>query len=177
MKIVNRADFMIESWIFTNRMKWLESKKKKYRGCLFCKVANGKEKAKILFKDEDVFVMMNKFPYNTGHLMVVPTKHVKSIEGLSSEEITKIFNIVKKCVKILKISLKPKGFNIGMNIGKYSGASIENHLHIHIVPRFRTDFGFIEVISKTKVMPESLDETFEKLMKHKKIFEKDENYE
>ncbi|MEM5779090.1 MAG: HIT domain-containing protein [Candidatus Aenigmatarchaeota archaeon] len=168
---------MIESWIFTNRMKWLEEKKRRYKGCLFCKVAIGKEKAKILFKDKDVLVMMNTFPYNTGHLMVAPVKHIKSIDDLSDEEIKKLFAIVKRCIKILRISLKPTGFNIGINMGKYSGASIENHLHIHIVPRYKTDFGFMEVVSKTKVMSESLNETFERLMKHKEIFEKDEENE
>lgn len=168
---------MIKSWIFSDRMKWLKERKRKYNGCLFCNVGKGRKKAKILYKDKDVFVMLNAFPYNTGHLMVVPTKHIKSIEELSDDEIKKIFMIVKRCVKILKISLKPTGFNIGTNIGKYSGASIENHLHIHIVPRFKTDFGFMEVISKTKVIPEILDETFEKLMKYKEIFEKDDDNE
>lgn len=161
---------MIESWIISNRMEWLKSKKNKNKSCLFCKITKGKEDAKILFKDKDIFVMLNKFPYNTGHLMVVPIKHVKSIEELSNEEIKKLFTFVKKCIKILRISLRPQGFNIGINIGKYSGASIENHLHLHIVPRFKTDFGFMEVISKTKVLPESLEATFEKLKKHEKIF-------
>ncbi|MEM5812817.1 MAG: HIT domain-containing protein [Candidatus Aenigmatarchaeota archaeon] len=173
MKKVSKVNFMIESWIFANRMRWLRNKKVKYKECLFCKVVRGEEKAKILFRDKDLFVMMNKFPYNTGHLMVAPTKHIKSLEDLSDEEIKKLFVIVKRCVKILKISLKPVGFNIGINMGKYSGASIENHLHIHIVPRFKTDFGFMEVVSKTKVIPESLNKTFERLIKHKEIFEKE----
>jgi ATP adenylyltransferase len=165
---------MIEYWIWTDRMKWI--KRRKTKKCFFCEAAKLGRKTKrlnILYKSKNVLVLMNSYPYNTGHLLVAPTKHITDFGRLSNEEIKEIFVIVKKCLKILKRALKPSGFNIGLNIGKFSGASIEDHLHIHIVPRFKTDFGFIEVVSKTKVMPEYLKKTYERLMKYKKIFYED----
>ena len=164
---------MIEYWVWIDRMKWV---KKKVKKCFFCEAAKNKKcakKFKILYKNKNVLVLMNSYPYNTGHLLVAPIKHIADFDELGNEEIKEIFIVVKKCVKILKKALKPDGFNIGLNIGKFSGASIENHLHIHIVPRFKTDFGFIEVVSKTKVMPEYLEKTYERLMKYEKIFEEE----
>jgi len=153
-------------------MNWI-SKKHKFKGCLFCRIIKGDKKipSKVLHKDEDVMVMMNLFPYNTGHLQVIPIRHVVSLDELTDAECDRLFGMVRKCVKLIKKTLNPLGFNIGMNIGDVSGASID-HLHVHIVPRYKTDFGFMEIIAETKTMPETVEKTYKKLMKHSKILEK-----
>jgi len=110
-------------------------------------------------------VVMNLFPYNTGHLEVIPIRHVKSLEELRKEELADLVEKVVKSIRLLKRALRPVGFNVGINIGEIAGASVE-HLHVHIVPRYKRDFGFMEVTCETRVMPESIDETYKKLMKH-----------
>ena len=150
-----------------SRMRWVVNPKKKLKGCLFCRIAKGDKKVpqKVLYRDEHVIVLMNIFPYNTGHLQVIPVRHVENLEDLSTDEICNLFTMVQKATRLLKKVLRPKGFNIGINIGgEIAGASV-NHLHVHIVPRYERDFGFMEVIAETKVLPESLEQTFEKLKK------------
>ncbi|MEM5815179.1 MAG: HIT domain-containing protein [Candidatus Aenigmatarchaeota archaeon] len=159
---------MYLQYLWTNRMKWI-LKKRREKGCLICKIVNGKEKSFIL-KKGDIFVVMNKFPYNLGHLLVFPMRHVKNIENLKEEEIKKVFITLRNCIILLKKALKPKGFNIGINIGEVASASI-SHFHIHIVPRFKRDVGFMEACSLTKVMPERLHETYKKLKRFSYLLE------
>lgn len=147
-------------------MKWVG---KSHSGCTLCKIAKGESISKVLFKNKNIIVIMNIFPYNTGHLQVMPIRHVSTLDELSDDEIFELFRMVKRCVRLISKVLKPEGFNIGMNIGEFSGASIADHLHIHIVPRYKTDFGFMEILAETKVMPEKLEETYKRLMKHAKI--------
>ncbi|MFH7880842.1 MAG: HIT family protein [Candidatus Aenigmatarchaeota archaeon] len=154
---------MYLEYLWTNRMKWI-LRKSKDRKCIFCKIVKGELKAKILKRGE-VFVIMNNFPYTTGHLLVFPKKHVRELEELKEEEIYEIVKNIRECVLILKKVLKPKGFNIGINLGKIAGASI-SHLHFHVVPRYGSDAGFVEIISSTKVMPEPLEKTYKKLRKY-----------
>lgn len=113
-------------------------------------------------------VIMNIFPYNVGHLEVVPIRHVKDIEDLFMEEFLKFFQMIKKSVVLLKKAMKPEGLNIGFNLGEFSGASIP-HLHAQIVPRYKRDLGFMEATAETKVMSEGLEDTYKKLMKFKNI--------
>ena len=148
-------------------MKWIKSYKKKSAKCVFCQIVNKKEKAFIL-KEGEIFVIMNKFPYTTGHLIIFPRRHVKEIEDLKKDELEKLFTTLQNTVKLLKRALQPKGFNIGINIGEVASASIE-HIHIHIVPRFGADAGFMEIFDSTKVMPEPLGKTFKKLKKFSNI--------
>ena len=157
----------------TSRMTWVKKPGKKPKGCLFCGIARGDPDipAKILHKDKSMMVIMNIFPYNVGHLEVVPIRHVKELEDLSEDEFEKFFKVIKKSVVLLKKTLNPKGFNLGFNLGKLSGASVP-HLHAQIVPRYERDSGFMEMIAETKVMPESLDQTYKKLMKFASILEK-----
>lgn len=161
---------MFSSWLYApDRLKWVKGEKPK--GCVFCKIGADASPARhfILKKTKGFFVVMNIYPYNTGHLQVIPLRHVTTIEELTDEETKEMFVLVKKSVKLLKKVLDPIGFNIGLNQGgTASGASIE-HLHVHVVPRFRTDFGFIDVIGGTKVLPEEVGKTFRKLKKEVKI--------
>ncbi|MBI4020199.1 MAG: HIT domain-containing protein [Candidatus Aenigmarchaeota archaeon] len=144
------------------RMKWIKGQKPE--GCIFCQMFKGEYKdAKILHKSSDVAVIMNIYPYSVGHLQVIPIRHVTVIEGLTDKEGLELLTFVKKSVRLLKAAIRPEGFNIGINIGEVSGASIE-HLHVHVVPRFH-DAGFIETTASTKVLPESIDTTFKRLKK------------
>jgi len=144
------------------RMEYILGKKK--RGCFFCnKLKEKKSKENlILYQGEHVFVVMNKYPYTNGHLMIVPKRHCLSLEQLDNNELKEFFDLLKTSVRALKASFHPHGFNIGMNIGKVAGAG-EDHLHLHIVPRWAGDTNFMPVIGKTKVIPEYLGKTYQKL--------------
>ncbi|HIQ49662.1 MAG TPA: HIT domain-containing protein [Nanoarchaeota archaeon] len=164
---------MFKYWIFSpSRKNWVTKNKNSNKEiCIFCEIAKGNPDipSKVVWKNNELMVLMNIYPYNTGHLQVVPVKHVESLEELSEKEYLNLWKYVRKSVMLLKEVLKPKGFNIGINIGENAGASIR-HLHIHIVPRFERDFGFMEVIAHTKVIPSDIDELHEQLKKKAKKF-------
>jgi len=145
------------------RIKYILGKKE---GCIFCdKVKENMDRENyILLRGKDAFVMLNTYPYNNGHLMVAPYKHVPDFDGLEDTELAELIGLVKKSTQILKKALNPEGFNIGANVGKVAGAGVEGHIHIHIVPRWEGDTSFISTIGGTKIMPETLDETFRKLL-------------
>ncbi|MCM8817963.1 MAG: HIT domain-containing protein [Candidatus Omnitrophica bacterium] len=126
--------------------------------CFLCQEYNSSKTKYIVYKGKYSFIVLNIFPYNNGHLMISPIRHIKNIEDLSNEEFHEIWNLIVSSIRALKKILKPEGFNIGLNIGKVSGAGLEDHLHIHIVPRWQGDTNFMPVISNTKVIPQSLNE-------------------
>ena len=144
------------------RMEYILGKKKK--GCFLCKKVKEKENQEslILHQGEFVFVVMNKYPYTNGHLMLVPKRHCINLEQLDNNELKELFDLLKACIKVLKTSFHPHGFNIGMNIGKVAGAG-EDHLHLHIVPRWTGDTNFMPVMGNTKVISEYLEETYQSL--------------
>jgi ATP adenylyltransferase len=107
--------------------------------------------------------MLNRYPYNNGHLLVAPTRHIGEIEKLTLAEKEAIFELVQKSVKILKQALKPDGFNLGANLGRYAGAGLPDHFHIHIVPRWIGDVNFFPLLAETKVICEALPATYRKL--------------
>jgi diadenosine tetraphosphate (Ap4A) HIT family hydrolase len=148
------------------RMKWVKNAKP-YKGCVFCGIAKNDPRVpkKVIYKDKLMMVIMNIFPYNVGHLQVVPLRHVEWPEQLTEEEYAHFFDLVKKTMILLKKALNPVGFNAGMNLGVSSGQSI-NHLHFQIVPRYKKEIGFMESLMGVKVMPETLDATYRKIMKH-----------
>ena len=147
------------------RMGYILGIKKK--GCFLCKSLKSRKDDEnyVVFRGNKVFVVMNIFPYNNGHLMVVPNRHIKDINSLDVEEETELMEVIKKCVKILKKVLNPDGFNIGLNLGKVAGAGLESHIHFHIVPRWDGDTNFMPVISNVKVIPQSLKELYTILKK------------
>lgn len=134
-------------------------------GCIFCdKMKEGKDRENyILFRGENAFVMLNTFPYNNGHLMIASYRHVPDFDGLEEKELNEIIALVKKFSQIVRKALKPEGFNIGANVGKVAGAGVEGHIHIHIVPRWEGDSNYIATIGETRIIPESLDDTYGKL--------------
>lgn len=145
------------------RIKYILGKKE---GCIFCdKIKENKDRENyILLRGKNAFVILNTFPYSNGHLMVAPYKHVPDLDGLEESELAELMRLVKTCTQILKKALKPEGFNIGANLGKASGAGVEGHIHIHIVPRWEGDTSFISTVGDTKIIPESLDDTYKKLL-------------
>lgn len=144
-----------------------ERRKNKLTGCIFCReYSKNNKKALILYKGNFAAVMMNRFPYNNGHLLLYPWKHTALLEEMGAEEIQELFSLLKKSVVILKKVFKPAGFNIGMNLGKASGAGIDEHIHFHIVPRWNGDTNFMPVIGEVRVMPEHLSATYNKLYPH-----------
>ncbi len=164
---------MFENYIYAEgREKYVKAPK--FKGCLFCGIAKNDPKIpkKVLFKDKNFMVIMNLFPYNAGHIQIIPIRHVTDLDQLNKEEYARLFDLVRKSVRLLKKVIKPAGFNVGINMGgDVAGGSIL-HLHVHIVPRFPRDMGFIETTSSTKVIPGTIDGVFKKLKKHAKILEK-----
>jgi len=117
----------------------------------------------ILYRGKGNFIILNSFPYNPGHLMVVPYRHISHLDEFTDEEAKEHFDLVKLGLKLLNEVIKPTGFNIGMNLGKVAGAGVDDHIHTHIVPRWQGDTNFMPVISNTKVLPEALASSYKKL--------------
>ena len=117
----------------------------------------------ILWRGEHVFVIMNRYPYNNGHLLVVPYREVEEYTALSSTEQQAVATAIDRCIRWLRAALSPEGFNVGMNLGAAAGAGIPEHLHAHIVPRWSGDTNFMTSTDDTRVLPEDLATTYEKL--------------
>jgi ATP adenylyltransferase len=134
-------------------------------GCIFCdKPKQSDDRANlIVHRGGHGFVIMNKYPYNNGHLMIVPYRHEAAVENLDTPEIQDMMVLLQASARALKQALAPHGFNIGMNMGRIAGAGIDDHLHFHIVPRWDGDTNFMPVTGHTKVVSEGLGETWEKL--------------
>jgi len=137
----------------------------KTEGCILCDKPkeNNDTLNYILYRGDKNFVIMNSYPYNPGHLMIAPYRHIANLEELTDEERNEHFKIVSRSVKLLRQVFKPDGFNLGINTGKVAGAGIDDHFHTHIVPRWQGDTNFMPVISDVRVVPEALAETYEKL--------------
>ncbi|MFB3143957.1 MAG: HIT domain-containing protein [Candidatus Methylomirabilales bacterium] len=138
----------------------------KSNGCILCEKAKGDEDTKnlILARGPLTYVLMNIYPYNSGHLMIAPYRHLKSLEKLSPDETAEMIAWASKSERILREAFHAEGFNIGVNVGKVAGAGIDDHLHMHVVPRWNGDTNFMPVLGETKVIPEYLEETYAKLL-------------
>jgi len=139
----------------------------KHGTCLFCDISKGNKvkdkKNLILYRSRYCFVVLNRYPYNSGHMMVVPYFHTPTFEGLSDKELFDFIKTIDKSVSVLKKVLMPDGFNMGLNFGKVAGAGMEQHMHFHIVPRWTGDTDSMPIISEIRVMPEHLMKTYNKL--------------
>ncbi|HAJ56217.1 MAG TPA: HIT family hydrolase [Candidatus Omnitrophica bacterium] len=140
---------------------------KKEKGCLFCKAfESGKdEKNFVVFRSKSSLAILNIYPYNNGHIMIAPQKHVRELGQLDSAETADLINCLNKAKRLLEQTLKPEGYNIGINIGRVGGAGIEHHLHIHLVPRWQGDTNFMPAIFNTKIISQSLHELYATLKK------------
>ena len=145
------------------RMQYIQMEKG--GGCILCeKPGQDNDVANfILYRGDKNFVIMNTYPYNPGHLMIAPYRHLASLEELTDEERGEHFAIVSRSIMVLRQLFSPGGFNLGMNIGKVAGTGIEDHVHTHIVPRWQGDNNYMPVIADVRVVPEALAETYQKL--------------
>lgn len=146
------------------RMQYISAPKEE-EACIFCglPLENRDEENLILFRGNSCFVILNAFPYNPGHLMVAPYRHTAEYEALDNEELMEMQLLAGRCIRALKQSMCPQGFNMGINLGKVAGAGFDGHLHLHIVPRWNGDTNFMPVFSEVRVVAECLGATYEKL--------------
>jgi len=148
------------------RMEYILGKREPY--CIFCPEGDGHsdEERLIVHRGASSMVMMNKYPYNNGHLLVAPWKHASNPEELGEDEMLALMRWIRRSVEILKKVMKPDGFNVGLNLGSVAGAGVESHLHFHVVPRWQGDTSFIAVFGEVRLIPEYLSETYAKLLPH-----------
>ncbi|MDW8003744.1 MAG: HIT domain-containing protein [Thermofilaceae archaeon] len=151
------------------RMKYIEyTTIKKENGCFICKAIESKnpDECYVVHRTSHTIVLLNAFPYNTGHLLIAPVKHVADLSQLLQDDLCDLAITLTKSIELLKSAFNPDGFNIGMNIGKVAGAGLDTHVHVHLVPRWLGDTNFMPIISNTKVIPEALSDTLTRLKKH-----------
>ena len=133
-------------------------------GCIFCRAAEGDdEEHLVVHRGERAFVLLNKFPYVSGHLMVAPVRHVGEYAGLEDEEALEIHRLAREGLGALAETYAPQGYNLGWNLGRIAGAGIVDHVHLHVVPRWAGDTNFMPVLADVKVLPEHLAETRRRL--------------
>ncbi len=146
------------------RIEYLQKDEQPSSGCVFCAAPNMQDhQAHILHRGQFCYVMLNRFPYNEGHLMIIPYAHVPTPEELDETVLAEGTTLTQKCLRILQEAYQPQGFNIGLNIGAAGGAGIAEHIHLHIVPRWSGDTNYITTVGQTRIIPEWLDQTFERL--------------
>lgn len=133
--------------------------------CLFCRVAAESKDAEnfILHRGERNFVMLNRYPYTNGHLMIAPYAHAASLEAVEQPALTEMMELVRRAEALLRAAYRPKGLNVGMNLGECAGAGIAGHIHMHVLPRWPGDVNFMTAVGETRVLPEDLATTYEKL--------------
>ncbi len=134
-------------------------------GCIFClKRTTSRDAARlVLHRGQHGFVIMNRYPYNSGHLLIAPYAHVKSLELLPADCALDLIRMMNLSIRVLQQTIRPEGFNVGFNLGQVSGAGIEAHLHLHLVPRWNGDTNFMSLLAETRVIPEHLQVTYRKL--------------
>lgn len=148
------------------RMEHVTGKANKPEGCLFEPPASepSSKEHLLLYRDELILVLLNRFPYANGHLLVAPVRHLSELTALNNNENLALMNMLQHCCEILQNHLSPDGFNIGLNIGKVAGAGIDDHLHFHIVPRWDGDHNFMTVTADIRTIPQHIDHTFDLLL-------------
>ena len=146
------------------RMKYIENSEQE-EGCVFCN-AQAKEDSEanlIAFRGQRAFVILNLYPYTSGHVMVIPFEHVATFEELPSATRAEMIELTSRCMSVLRKTYNPQGFNMGANIGKAAGAGVPGHVHIHIVPRWGGDTNFMSALGETRVLPESIEDTYKRV--------------
>jgi len=133
-------------------------------GCVFCDALKLPEKeALICYRGESFFVILNKYPYTSGHLMIVPYQHLDSPTNIAIEDSLEMWSLMDRSLTLLKDKFSPQGFNVGMNLGEAAGAGVKNHYHLHIVPRWRGDANFMATVGQTKVVSYDINEVYKAL--------------
>ena len=153
-------DFLFTPWRYA-----FVTSADKASGCLFCEVlrAGDDEKAFIVHRDKHCFIILNAYPYTSGHVMVVPYQHTDRLQALSPEAAHEMMDLTQRMESILRDLYHPDGLNVGMNLGKAAGAGIAGHIHMHVLPRWVADASFMSVIGETRVLPEELPTTYQRI--------------
>lgn len=148
------------------RMAYIQDDKKE-EGCVFCKALTSQNDAAnlVVYRGQGVFVILNRYPYTSGHLMVVPNTHAASLQELTPEIRSELMELAVKSLRVLNDGYHPQGYNFGMNLGEIAGAGIADHVHMHIVPRWSGDTNFMSTTAATRVLPEALEDTYLKVIK------------
>ncbi len=144
------------------RDAYVSTTSEKSGGCIFCDKPREDRDAEnyIVYRAERVFVILNAYPYNNGHLMVVPYAHSGDLEQVDPTALAEMMRVVQRCVHVLRATMRPDAFNVGMNIGRPAGAGITDHVHMHIVPRWTGDTNFMPVVAGTRVLSQSLQSSY-----------------
>ena len=142
------------------------------KGCVFCLAAEGDDGLGnlVFHRGEGIFMILNRYPYTSGHVMCVPYVHVDQLQDLPRATRLELMDMVCKAVEVLQLVYHPEGFNIGLNLGKVAGAGIADHLHMHIVPRWGGDTNFMSAVGQTRVLPESLSDTYRRVKEAWDVF-------
>lgn len=153
-------DHMFASW----RRKYITDRKK-VSGCVFCAALEKEDSADnlIVHRGDNAFIILNRYPYTSGHVMILPFKHVLDLNDLDDATRTEMMTLVNQTIKALKKAYKPDAFNVGINMGAAAGAGIEAHIHMHIVPRWSGDVNFMTSVGEVRVLPESLEDSYKKI--------------
>jgi ATP adenylyltransferase len=154
-------------------MAYLQGKEPVLEGCLFCAAPQMEDaEVHIVYRGDLCYAILNRFPYNSGHLMVVPHVHVATLEELDAETLAELMALTQRSLRVLREAYGPQGFNVGMNIGEVAGAGVAGHIHLHIVPRWGGDNNYMSTVSGTRVIPEWLDQTYERLRPLFEVYER-----
>lgn len=148
------------------RSQYISSfKEEKYEGCVFCDAwrSNDDEGNLLVYRGREAFVLMNRFPYNSGHLMIIPVRHTSDFASLTQSETEETMELLQRSEAVLRELLHPHGFNIGMNLGRVAGAGIDQHLHWHLVPRWPGDTNFMPILADVKIVSENMAEQWKLL--------------
>ena len=138
------------------------------KGCVFCKALEGGPSVQtlLLFKNTKAMVILNKYPYNNGHILVLPVRHISDFTSLDREELSAFYGLTQSCLKILKRVYNPQGFNMGVNLGAVAGAGLPDHLHGHIIPRWSGDTNFLPLVAETKLIAQRVEDSYQILRPH-----------
>jgi ATP adenylyltransferase len=147
-------------------MEYIENSNRE-DGCIFCNVQETEDSAEnlIVFRGKRSYVILNRYPYTSGHLMIIPFEHQPNLEELDAETRAEMMELTARSMTILRKIYNPQAFNMGANIGEAAGAGIKEHVHIHVVPRWAGDTNFMSSVGETRVLPEALEDTYERIRK------------
>lgn len=137
----------------------------KMKGCIFCQALKlgDDQKALILYRGQHNFIILNKYPYTPGHLMIAPLRHLAKLETAAPESVSEMMSLLQLSLRLLRQRYHPHGFNLGMNLGQCAGAGVATHYHLHVIPRWSGDANFMPLVAKTKVVIEDLHTTYNRL--------------